>query len=80
LKNCNQQSSGVCPTLASSIPKKIPANPALRTPQTRASLRKVQSLPEKDFAARLHACFQGLSRATGGDVVTLAVLADLQPD
>jgi hypothetical protein len=39
---------------------------------------EVQSFAEEDFAARLHACFQGLSRATGGDVVTLAVLADLQ--
>ena len=39
---------------------------------------EVQSFAEEDFTARLHACFQGLSRATGGDVVTLAVLADLQ--
>lgn len=47
-------------------------------PQTIYLLIEVQSFAEEDFAARLHACFQGLSRATGGDVVTLAVLADLQ--
>jgi len=39
---------------------------------------KSKGFAEEDFSARLHACFQGLSRATGGDVVTLAVLADLQ--
>jgi hypothetical protein len=48
-------------------------------PQTIYLHLEVQSFAEEDFAARLHACFQGLSRATGGDVVTLAVLADLQP-
>ena len=47
-------------------------------PQTIYLHLEVQSFAEEDFASRLHACFQGLSRATGGDVVTLAVLADLQ--
>jgi hypothetical protein len=41
---------------------------------------EVQSFQEEEFPARLHACFQGLSRATGCDVVTLAVLADLRAD
>ena len=41
---------------------------------------EVQSFAEKEFAGRLYACFQGLCRSTGRDIVTLAILADLQPD
>lgn len=48
-------------------------------PQTIYLHLEVQSFAEEEFASRLHACFQGLSRATGRDVVTLAVLADLHP-
>ena len=41
---------------------------------------EVQSAFEEGFAGRVYRCFQGISRGTGRDVVTLVVLADLNPD
>ena len=39
---------------------------------------EVQSQPMADFARRTFHCFHGISRATGMDVVSAAILADLQ--
>lgn len=41
---------------------------------------EVQSFEEKGFAKRLYSCFQGVSRSVGLNVVTLAILADLEPN
>ena len=40
---------------------------------------EVQSHPLADFARRTFHCFHGISRATGLDVVSAAILADLKP-
>jgi len=41
---------------------------------------EVQSFRERDFARRLFHCFATLRRACGPEVISLAVLADLDPD
>ena len=41
---------------------------------------EVQSFPEQQFAERIFHCFAGLRRACGRDVISLAILADLDPE
>ena len=41
---------------------------------------EVQSSKEDDFSRRVFHCFHGIRRACGEDVISLAILADLDPD
>ena len=41
---------------------------------------EVQSSKEDDFSRRVFHCFHGIRRAYGEDVISLAILADLDPD
>jgi hypothetical protein len=41
---------------------------------------EVQSSKEEDFPLRVFHCFHGIRRACGEDVISLAILADLDPD